>query len=143
MIRSRFTILLGLLALLYAAPAAVAQTHAQPELRLVLKGYDPVAYFTAGRPTPGKPEYETVFDEGRYRFSSAGNMSLFRGNPEKYAPQFSGACTNGLAQGVKVYACKPCWELRGLKEDELLEGIELKGMDLFAQLLATHTPVTF
>lgn len=111
MIRGRFTILFGLFALLCAAPTAMAQTHAQSDMRLVLKGYDPVAYFTVGKPTPGKPEYETVFDEERYRFSSDGNMSLFKGNPEKYAPQFAGACTNGLAQGVKLEADPTLWRI--------------------------------
>lgn len=111
MIGRRFALFLGLLALLQAVPPAAAQTQAPPDLRLVLKGFDPVAYFTAGKPTPGKPEYETVFDEGRYRFSSAGNMSLFRGDPEKYAPQFAGACTNGLAKGVKLEADPTLWRI--------------------------------
>jgi len=111
MIGRRFALILGLLALLPAMPLAVAQTHVQPDPRLVLKGYDPVAYFTDGKPTPGKPEFETVFDEGRYRFSSSGNMSLFRGDPEKYAPQFSGACTNGLAKGIKLEADPTLWRI--------------------------------
>lgn len=111
MIRGRFAIVFGLLALLHGASMAVAQTHAQQDLRLVLKGYDPVAYFTDGKPTPGKPEFETVFDESRYRFSSAGNMSLFRGDPDKYAPQFAGACTNGLAKGVKLEADPTLWRI--------------------------------
>ena len=111
MIGRRFAVVFGLLALLHAVPPAVAQTHSQADLRLVLKGYDPVAYFTDGKPTPGKAEFETVFDEGRYRFSSSGNMSLFRGDPEKYAPQFAGACTNGLAQGVKLEADPTLWRI--------------------------------
>lgn len=110
-IRDRLTILFVLLAVLYAAPTATAQTHAPPDMRLVLKGYDPVAYFTDGKPARGKPEYETVFDEERYRFASAGNMSLFKGNPEKYAPQFAGACTNGLAHGVKLEADPMLWRI--------------------------------
>jgi YHS domain-containing protein len=104
-------VLFGFLALFHWASLATAQAQGQGDHRLVLKGYDPVAYFTDGKPTPGKPEYETVFDESRYRFSSTGNQSLFLGNPEKYAPQFAGACTNGLAQGVKVEADPTLWRI--------------------------------
>ena len=46
-----------------------AQSVQPAPSRLALKGYDPVAYFTDGKPIQGKPEYEAVYDEARYRFS--------------------------------------------------------------------------
>ncbi len=79
--------------------------------RLSLKGYDPVAYFTAGAPIEGKPAFETEFDGSRYRFASAENMSLFTNDPDKYAPQFAGSCANGVSRGLKVEANPLLWRI--------------------------------
>jgi len=93
----RRTILQGLAvsAMLVAMPA-LAQ-----ERPLVLKGYDPVAYFTDGKPVQGSTQYELVFDGQRYHFASAKHRDLFKANPDKYAPQFSGLCAMNLSRGVK------------------------------------------
>jgi YHS domain-containing protein len=100
-----------LVVLLGAAAIAGAQTLSDTNVRLVLQGYDPVAYFTDGQPTPGKPEFETVFDGARYRFASAANMNRFNEDPDRYAPQFAGACTHGLSKGVKVAADPNLWRI--------------------------------
>jgi YHS domain-containing protein len=93
----RRTILQGLaLSALLVMPALAQGT--QP---LVLKGYDPVAYFTDGKPVQGVVEYEMVFDGQRYRFANAQHRDLFKANPDKYAPQFSGLCAMNLSRGVK------------------------------------------
>lgn len=93
----RRTILQGLvLSAVLAAVPALAQDRP-----LVLKGYDPVAYFTDGKPMQGTAEYEVVFDGQRYRFASAQHRDLFKANPDKYAPQFSGLCAMNLSRGVK------------------------------------------
>ena len=52
---------------------------------LALKGYDPVAYFTDARPTPGLEQFELLWDGQRYRFASAQHRDLFKANPDKYA----------------------------------------------------------
>ena len=48
-----------------------------------------------------------------------------------------------LDQKVKIYVCKPCYELRGLSENELVETAELKGMDLFVELSKDSKVVSF
>ena len=97
----RRTILLQGLALsAVLAMPALAPALAQ-ERPLVLKGYDPVAYFTDGKPVQGMAAYEVVFDGQRYRFASAQHRDLFKANPDKYAPQFSGLCAMNLSRGVK------------------------------------------
>jgi hypothetical protein len=100
-----------LFGLLIAAPIAMAQPQSVPgpPLRLVLKGYDAVAYFSDGKPTPGKPEYETVFDEARYRFASAQHLEQFKADPDRYAPQYAGSCASAMARGVKVEAEPENW----------------------------------
>jgi YHS domain-containing protein len=94
----RRTILQGL-ALSTAAVAMPAL--AQDALPLALKGYDPVAYFTDAKPTPGVAQYEITFDGQRYRFASTQHRDLFKANPDKYAPQFGGLCTMNLSRGVR------------------------------------------
>ena len=71
------------------------------EPRLGLKGYDPVAYFTMGKPAVGNSRFQYDFDDVRYRFISAKHLKLFSGDPDKYAPRYGGLCTMGL--GAKGY----------------------------------------
>jgi YHS domain-containing protein len=80
-----------------------------PTMRLALKGYDPVAYFTDSKAVAGNPEYEAVYDGARYRFASARNLQLFKADPDRYAPQYAGACTAGIAMGVKVESDPEKW----------------------------------
>ncbi len=66
---------------------------------VAIHGYDTVAYFTEGKPTQGKDEFEQVWEDARWQFASATNRELFKANPERYAPQFGGYCAGGLAVG--------------------------------------------
>ena len=66
---------------------------------LAIKGYDPVAYFTIGKPAIGLPDMEFVWDEQRYRFSSAEHRELFKADPVRYAPQFANFCAMALTRG--------------------------------------------
>ncbi len=61
-------------------------------------GYDPVAYFTAGKPVKGQDRFATDWKGAKWKFSSQGNLDLFKSNPEKYAPQYGGYCAYGVAQ---------------------------------------------
>jgi len=94
----RRTILQGLA---FCAAAGVMPAALAQDRPLALKGYDPVAYFTDGKPTPGAAEFELAFDGQRYRFASAQHRDLFKANPDKYAPQFGGLCAMNLSRGVK------------------------------------------
>ena len=84
-----------------AAAAGPVDALAQASQPLALKGYDPVAYFTEGKPTQGAAQFELSFDGQRYRFASAKHRDLFKGNPDKYAPQFGGLCAMNLSRGVR------------------------------------------
>jgi YHS domain-containing protein len=68
---------------------------------LALKGYDPVAYFTDAKPTPGREQFELLWDGQRYRFANALHREMFKSSPDKYAPQFGGLCAMNLSNGVK------------------------------------------
>src|SRR5262249_34324926 len=59
---------------------------------LGLKGYDPVAYFTTGHPTPGVDAYTYHWKGVTYRFASAESQERFQVDPEQYLPQYGGEC---------------------------------------------------
>jgi YHS domain-containing protein len=89
------------LGLLVAASRLVtsAPSLAADKMSLAIKGYDPVAYFTLGRPVRGRPEFEYEWDELRYNFSSAEHRELFKADPVRYAPQFGIYCAMALSNG--------------------------------------------
>jgi YHS domain-containing protein len=64
---------------------------------LAIKGYDPVAYFTTGRPTPGMAQFTTTHKGATYRFASAENRGRFSAAPEKFVPQYGGYCAYAIA----------------------------------------------
>ena len=92
---------LALAASLVGAALLFPPAHAQ-QTRVVLKGYDTVAYFTEGKPVQGDPRIAYEWDDGRYYFSSAKNRDLFASAPDKYAPQFGGYCTGSMARNVRT-----------------------------------------
>ena len=51
-------------------------------------GYDPVAYFTVGKPVKGDEAHSLEYKGATWLFASAENKSLFEAKPEKYAPGF-------------------------------------------------------
>lgn len=89
-------LLLGLSA--SAGARSISAGHAG-ELPLAIKGYDPVAYFTFGRPERGSPEYEYDWDEQRYLFSRPEHRDMFRADPARYAPHFANVCAMALTRG--------------------------------------------
>jgi YHS domain-containing protein len=62
-----------------------------------LKGYDPVAYFTLGQPTPGVDQYTYRWKSVTYRFASSQNLELFKSDPAKYLPQYGGYCAYAMS----------------------------------------------
>lgn len=69
---------------------------------VILHGYDPVAYFTAGKPTQGSAQYAVSQGGATYHFASAANMKTFQSDPAKYVPQYGGFCAMGAALGKKL-----------------------------------------
>lgn len=79
---------------------------------VAIKGYDPVAYFTAGAPTVGSAEHATTWHGAEWRFATADNLAAFEADPEKYAPQYGGYCAWGLAAKGKLFPIDPtAWKV--------------------------------
>ena len=77
--------------------------------RIALSGYDPVSYFTAGRPEKGSAEFSASFDEATYWFKNAEHRALFVGDPDHFAPQFGAYCAIDLSRGVKTEPDPEAW----------------------------------
>jgi YHS domain-containing protein len=97
------------LVLLTASAGAEAKRSAADDVPLAIHGYDPVAYFSDGKPTRGRPEFAYDWDGYRYRFSSAAHRDLFRANPVRYAPQFANFCAMALSRGEVLEANPAYW----------------------------------
>ncbi len=76
-----------------------------------IKGYDPVAYFVAGKPEKGEKDLIFEWKGAKWHFSTAENQRLFAENPEKYAPEYGGFCAYGLAQGYEVKIEPEAWAI--------------------------------
>jgi hypothetical protein len=100
----RLAALVALAQLATAMPSVAASTAP-----LAIKGYDPVTYFTQGKPTHGLPAIDYEWDEHRYLFASAENREIFKADPMHYAPQFGNFCAMALSKGELVEANPENW----------------------------------
>src|SRR5687767_3169286 len=67
-----------------------------------IRGYDPVAYHTEGKPVPGAPGITHEWDGATWHFASEANRARFAADPARYAPRYGGYCAYGTSQGYKV-----------------------------------------
>jgi YHS domain-containing protein len=78
---------------------------------LAVHGYDPVAYFTGGKPTKGDAKFTTKHDGATYQFASAANLEAFLKEPAKYAPAFGGFCAMGAVFERKFDGNPDNWKI--------------------------------
>lgn len=64
---------------------------------VAIRGYDPVAYFTDGKPVKGSQEFSTEWNGATWQFASAEHLETFKAGPEKYAPAYGGYCAWAVA----------------------------------------------
>jgi hypothetical protein len=101
-----------LAAVLFASrPLRAENASPRPEKRVVIRGYDPVAYFTEGRPEKGVPEFTADFDDMTYWFTSAKHRDMFVSDPDRYAPQFGGLCTISISLGQLAEPDPEAWAI--------------------------------
>jgi YHS domain-containing protein len=91
--------------LLLASPAFTRAA----EPALAIRGYDPVAYFTLQKATPGDARYSLDWDEHRWQFASSQHRELFKADPARYAPQFASFCAVALSRGELKPANPEYW----------------------------------
>lgn len=103
---------------------------AQNETRIALDGYDPVAYFTDGRPIKGSQDFVFAFDDAAYYFESAEHREMFVADPDHYAPQYSGYCAINVSRGKKLHADPEAWVI---SDGRLFVFGAKEGVQIFAQ----------
>jgi YHS domain-containing protein len=107
----------ALLAVLGVQLAGCGTTHATiPTSRgeqLMLLGYDPVGYFSDGKPVRGKHTLAASHEGRTYYFATPEHRSAFIAAPAKYEPQYGGFCSNGAPYGVKMGSDPTQFEIRG------------------------------
>jgi YHS domain-containing protein len=111
---ARSTVLTALalaVALLAAAPANAKEAIYQNWLGRAIAGYDPVAYFTQGKPVEGKGDFSAKWMGATWRFASAQNRDLFVAMPEKYAPKYGGYCAYAVANNITAKIDPTAWAI--------------------------------
>jgi YHS domain-containing protein len=96
-----------------SAPASADQAPVYTGLlsRVAVGGYDPVAYFTDGRPVRGTQEFRLTHQGYEYRFASAEHQAAFRANPTRYLPQYGGYCAWAVSQGYTASGDPRYWRV--------------------------------
>jgi YHS domain-containing protein len=84
---------------------------------VALDGYDPVSYFTEGKPAKGDAKIEATYDGALYHFTSPANRETFEQAPTKYAPAYGGYCGYAASIG-KVRPANPL--LWSIVDDQLI-----------------------
>jgi YHS domain-containing protein len=114
--RARYGVaLLATLAAILAAPAA-AWAATDPIYTgtfsgLAVSGYDPVAYFTEGKPVEGDRAHSHDWQGVTWRFATPENLETFKADPAKYAPQYGGYCAWAVSQGYTASADPQAWRI--------------------------------
>lgn len=78
---------------------------------VAIGGYDPVAYFTNAKATPGSTEFEYAWRDAAWHFATAEHRALFISDPEKYAPQYGAFCALGVSFNKAVPADPEAWTI--------------------------------
>jgi hypothetical protein len=76
-----------------------------------IRGYDPVAYFAAGRPLKGSPQFTHQWRGATWHFATAENRDAFAAAPDKFAPQYGGYCAYGVANNYAVPIDPAAWSI--------------------------------
>ncbi|MFM9887247.1 MAG: YHS domain-containing (seleno)protein [Burkholderiales bacterium] len=72
------------------------------DANLMLRGNDPVAYFTMDKAVKGDPAIKADHDGVTYRFVSNEHREMFQRDPKKYTPAYGGTCAGGANYALKT-----------------------------------------
>ena len=100
------------LAPLLAATAGAGEINTGYFGNVAIKGYDPVAYFTQRRAVRGEEKISYDWFGAKWQFSNEKHKRMFSENPVKFAPQYGGLCSDGVAYGeVTVNIDPEAWRI--------------------------------
>ena len=76
-----------------------------------IRGYDPVAYFTQGEPTPGNPAISHGYEGAMWHFATEAHRDMFAADPAKFAPQYGGYCAWAASRNYVASTDPEAWEI--------------------------------
>jgi YHS domain-containing protein len=79
------------------------------ESRLMLRGYDVVAYVTLKQAVPGSAQHRAEFEGVTYFFSSAQHQEQFQREPAKYQPAYHGYDATRIVYALPEQADPTVW----------------------------------
>lgn len=82
-----------------------------PAADAAIKGYDPVAYFEAGKALKGNKSFTFPWHGMTWHFLTKENRDLFAAMPEKYAPQYDGYCAWAMTEARKAITDPEVWKI--------------------------------
>jgi len=92
-------------------PASAAEPVWTNFWGLAIRGYDPVAYFSDGKPVEGLKAHEIEWIGASWRFATAENKNKFLADPEAFAPQYGGYCAWAVSQGYTASTDPEAWSI--------------------------------
>ncbi|SFK81518.1 YHS domain-containing (seleno)protein [Shimia haliotis] len=126
------------LGLFATAPVAFALTSqvaraGEPEVfqnPTAINGYDPVAYFSEGKPVEGSAANLVEWNGANWHFASAQNAAKFLKDPQAYAPVFGGYCAYAASKGYVAPTVPEAWTVH---EDKLYLNFSLRAQELWRE----------
>lgn len=82
---------------------------------IAIDGYDPVAFFTEGKPVHGSPSITATHRGATYLFANEANRKRFSADPDRYVPQYGGYCAYGVSVGALFPVDVSTWQVRNGK----------------------------
>lgn len=113
---TRFASLFALLCAFFAGAQSAAALDPINQTTfggVAIDGWDPVAYFTDGKPVEGSKAFSFEWNGATWRFASAAHRDLFAAAPERYAPQYGGYCAWAVSQGYTADIDPEAWRIEG------------------------------
>ncbi|MDW3197074.1 MAG: YHS domain-containing (seleno)protein [Cytophagales bacterium] len=96
---------------LWSCSASAQKEYIYSDSKGAIKGYDPVAYFTAAKPVKGKREITYTWKNAQWYFVSTQNRDAFKADPEAYAPQFGGYCAYAVSENTLYKIDPKSWKI--------------------------------
>ena len=106
-------VLVGAGLILPPAVRSAAPVEVNTQTGLAISGFDPVAYFTDGKPELGRAGVELNFRGAVWQFRNEGNRAAFAEHPDVYMPRFGGYDPVAVARGTTVPGHPLIWALVG------------------------------
>ena len=76
-----------------------------------IHGYDPVAYFTEGKPVRVENDYSMKWNGATWLFAGTANRKKFKEPSKKFMPQYGGYCGWAASLGYTASNVSDAWNI--------------------------------